>query len=234
MEQVKPFEFTSLLKEKVEEEISRQTGNTSMQDIHQAIITVCYNEYNAYLGEANRILEEKGSSPMRWYYSSFLEWVNNKFGDLAEFAILIGKYNYQVCNGGHLQYWSNEYGSMNGQYKDLYLHMNMVEYFEFFIKDIASLYASDQIVEINETLEEARKIMREFSESIEWITDIHYAGFDYYGELSYYDPDKDCRTLTEHSSRKLDYLDSQYFKINNQLMDILNLYFKNYLFEKEV
>ena len=233
MEQVKPFEISSLLKEKVVEELSRQLESTSMQDIHQAIITVCYMEYNTYLAKANKILEEKGSSPMRWYYSNFLEWVRDQLGDLAEFAILIDKYNQQIFNGGHLQYWSNEYSSMNGQYKDLYLHMNMIEYFETFMKDIDSLYPADQILQIKETLEEARKIMREFPESIEWITNIHYAGFDYYGDLCYNDPDKDCRTLTEHSSRKLDYLDSQYYKINNRLMDILNLYFKNYLFEKE-
>ena len=231
MDKVKLFEFKPILKEKVKEELAHQLNENSMQDVHQAIINVCYNSYNDYLKEANKILEEKGSSPIRWYYSNLLEWVRDQLGDLAEFAILVGKYNYQVCNGGHLQYWSNEYSSMNGQYKDLYLHINMVEYFETFIKDIDSMYPSDKISKIKETLEEARRIMRDFPESIEWIAQICYAGFNYYGDYHYKDPEDGEYELSEHSNRRLDYLDDQYYKINDQLMDILNLYFKNYLFE---
>jgi len=44
-------------------------------------------------------------------YTEMIEWMRNKYGNFAVLAILLGKYNQQVCNGGHVQYYDNGYAS---------------------------------------------------------------------------------------------------------------------------
>lgn len=45
------------------------------------------------------------------HYNDYLTKVEHKYGPLAEMAVMLSKYNYQVCNGGHLQYFDNGYAS---------------------------------------------------------------------------------------------------------------------------
>ena len=216
MEKTLAFEITPLLKEKVKEELIA----THSEDAHQAIMNVAYDLYKKHLAE----IQNKS-----WTYSGLCQFTREQLGDLAEFAVLTGKYNQQVENGGHSQYWYNEYGSIEGQYKDLYLHMNLIDYFTIFKDELSSLFKGDQIAEIDKTVNEALSIMEQLPESIYWVTKTEYAGFDSQGELSDYDPEESYNELCEDSIRRLDYLDSQYYKINKALMDILNLYFYNYL-----
>ena len=44
-------------------------------------------------------------------YTEMIEWMRNKYGNFAVLAILLGKFNQQVCNGGHMQYYDNGYAS---------------------------------------------------------------------------------------------------------------------------
>lgn len=59
-------------------------------------------------------------------YSDMLSWVRVEYGEFAKFCILIGKYNQQVCNGGHYQYWDNRYAGDDED--DFTLHKEMIEY----------------------------------------------------------------------------------------------------------
>lgn len=216
MEKTLAFEITPLLKEKVKEELIA----THSEDAHQAIMNVAYDLYKKHLAEAQN---------KSWTYSGLCQFTREQLGSLAEFAVLVGKYNQQVENGGHSQYWYNDYGSIDNHYKDLYLHMDLIDYFIAFKEELSSFYNKEQIVEIDKTVSKTLSIMKQLPESIYWVTRIDYAGFDSQGEFSYYDPEEGYNELCEDSIRRLDYLDSQYYEINKSLMDILNLYFYNYL-----
>lgn len=66
------------------------------QSKHQAILNVAYDDW------------QKADN---WSYSYMLDNAELKYGELAKLAVLVGKYNQQVCNGGHSQYWDNGYAS---------------------------------------------------------------------------------------------------------------------------
>lgn len=85
-------------------------------DIHQAILNISYRKWNQNLN---------------WQYKDMIKWVENTYGDLAVLSILIGKYNEQVSNGGHIQYYDNNYASIKTEgTKDIELHRKMVKLFE--------------------------------------------------------------------------------------------------------
>jgi len=70
-------------------------------DGHQAILDICYDEWNRP--------ENKD-----WSYADMVSYAKIMFGPFAEMMILLGKYNHQVCNGGHDQYFTNGYADTNG------------------------------------------------------------------------------------------------------------------------
>lgn len=43
-----------------------------------------------------------------------IDWAARQFGEIAGLAILLGKYNQQVGNGGHIQYFENGYADGYG------------------------------------------------------------------------------------------------------------------------
>ena len=49
-----------------------------------------------------------------WSYGDMLDNAREKYGELFFAMILAGKYNQQVCNGGHVQYFDNGYGDRDG------------------------------------------------------------------------------------------------------------------------
>ena len=66
---------------------------------HQAILNIGYNKWQ---------------SVREWKYEDMLNWVEAQFGQFPRLAIQIGKYNQQVTNGGHIQYFDNGYASEGG------------------------------------------------------------------------------------------------------------------------
>ncbi len=69
-------------------------------DFHQALLNICYSEW------------QKSSSDMN--YRDMVAFGEKTYGEMVAFAVLIGKYNQQVCNGGHYQYYDNGYASGEG------------------------------------------------------------------------------------------------------------------------
>lgn len=64
-----------------------------------------------------------------------IEKMDKDFGYKFALLLLLGGYNYQVCNGGHIQYWDNGYASVGssgfgGDHKDTELHYKMIEWFK--------------------------------------------------------------------------------------------------------
>jgi hypothetical protein len=89
-------------------------------DVHQAIMNIGYSEWQ-HIPD--------------WEYREMIYWTEKKFGKLAALAILIGKYNQQVCNGGHIQYFDNGYtdgkGGFTGDHStDIDLHIKLIELYK--------------------------------------------------------------------------------------------------------
>ena len=93
----------------------------SSEGIHQDLLTIAYADWQ---------------SAGDWSYADMLKNTREKYSELVEFAVLIGKYNQQVCNGGHLQYWDNGYaGAGSGAFcypTDAVLHERLIELFNKF------------------------------------------------------------------------------------------------------
>jgi len=68
------------------------------KDIHQSIMNIFFDKWNE--DECKKLS-----------YHKMVEWMEIEHGKLAAFAVLIGKYNQQVENGGHVQYYDNGYSS---------------------------------------------------------------------------------------------------------------------------
>lgn len=158
-------------------------------DYHQAVLDACYARWN----------KEK-----EWGYEDVVNYAGEKFGEAAQFLLLMGKYNQQVCNGGHSQYFSNGYASNGGGHLmdhdyDCDLHCKMVDLF--------------------------KKL--EFHEHK--IGGIIYKLQERFGTILY-----ECVSEDEDESDEengLDFLDDLYFKVNEEWMEYLNSYAKE-LFEK--
>lgn len=91
--------------------------DNSEDSIHQKILNVGYDKWQKS--------ENMG-------YEDMLKYMGEKFGPLAVLAVQIGKYNHQVCNGGHAQYYDNGYATHGGGFgenhgEDLYLHRQLVD-----------------------------------------------------------------------------------------------------------
>lgn len=67
-------------------------------DIHQSILNICFDEWNRRTNCS---------------YAEIIHWMEKEYGELAAFAVLAGRYNQQVENGGHEQYFNNGYASGN-------------------------------------------------------------------------------------------------------------------------
>ncbi len=111
--------------EKELKDILLQDEDFAKGDVHQALMNIGYNEWQ---------------KQPNWSYSDMLNYAE-KYGDMVILSTLLGVYNYQVCNGGHLQYYDNGYASSNssgvfGNYKDIAKHEDMVLLFsELGLKD---------------------------------------------------------------------------------------------------
>lgn len=100
------------------EVVTNRNEQLQKDGYHQTIMNIMYDYWKAQ------------SQPMQ--YKEILEWFESKYGELAKFAVLIGKYNQQVTNGGHIQYFSNGYCDGTGSsFCDhdikLPLHKNLIE-----------------------------------------------------------------------------------------------------------
>lgn len=228
MEQVKEAVFTidPDFKKKV---LSKYTDNDNLLE---TIIDLAYGLYNQYRENINQQLEVAGKPCIRFTYYGLCEYAKYQLGSLVEFAILIGKYNQQVESGGHYQYWDSGYGSINDPYKDLYNHINLVNYFNKFKNDVTSLYSEGKLEFINSTLNKVLWVLEHLPKSIKWTIQTQYGSFDSTGGLSGGSMTNCYQELTEGSTKKLKYLDNQYYEIGKHLMDILNLYFNNCLLDQ--
>lgn len=98
---------------------------------HQEILNTTYAEW------------QKNKS---WNYSDMIDYAANSFGKFAALALLVGKYNQQVTNGGHMQYFHNGYASRDSggcfsNHDNIELHIEMLDLMKEFGFENEPVYA---------------------------------------------------------------------------------------------
>lgn len=93
-------------------------------------------------------------------YNDMVDNAQNLYGPMAGFAILAGKHNQQVGNGGHMQYYDNGYASVSGQpghnryaELDIGLHEQLIRYAKTF--GIDKIHMGSHALEIYEEFRNA-------------------------------------------------------------------------------
>jgi hypothetical protein len=103
----------------LKKEVLKRTDDLHNEGYHQTIMDIMYEHW-----QDNISLN----------YFDALQWFETKYGELAKFALLVGKYNQQVCNGGHIQYFHNGYtdgkgGCFISHDEDIPLHKELIKLF---------------------------------------------------------------------------------------------------------
>ena len=102
------------------------------KNYHQCLLNVVYNDWQT-VDRAAQILSRPELS---WGYDDALNNAVKKYGPITKLATLIGKYNQQVGNGGHFQYFDNGYANEGGgcmsnhDPDELILHQDMIDSME--------------------------------------------------------------------------------------------------------
>lgn len=160
--------------------------------LHQALLNIAYDGW------------QKNKD---WTMEDMLQYAL-EFGSVVQLAVLLGKYNQQVTNGGHSQYFDNgysgdhKYKSRNYYNYDVPRSVRMLELMQKFKLD---------------TLPRGEKVAAYIGEFIDR-TQSFESGNSY---DSYYE---DCEE--DDSMPNYDDLDTAYYEINEDWMKDLEQYFK--------
>lgn len=186
------------------------------QDLHQAVMNVAYDDW------------QKNKD---WSFGMMLDNARSKYGELFFVFILLGKYNQQVCNGGHVQYYDNgccdreSRGCMSAHDPSIPLHLEMIEAFEDMIKVLAT--PSERAC-----FSTPIEIMREFKVEVDDQRMIRElcddcggrgcAGCDGIGTI---EVDNEYRGMITNCET-LDALDTRWYRLNDHFMNRLNDFLK--------
>lgn len=181
-------------------------------DVHQALLNIQYAKW------------QKGQFKS---YDHMIEETSKQYGELHAFAIAFGKYNQQVGNGGHHQYYYNGLASYEnrgcfGDYEgDTSFHRDYV----------VSLLGKLDELKSAPWYEELNNIVCDFKIEVD---------MERYAEEEYYDEDEGEFVTEEidnpeygevENTYELDLLDTRLYKIANDVMKDLNQFFLNKLTE---
>lgn len=113
-------DFNRLIVESKEDCPFLFTDSSTDKDFHQAILDVGFSWWQDKEVES---------------YADMVYKMEKEFGYKFALLILLGKYNQQVGNGGHIQYFDNGYASagssgFGGNHRDIELHDKMIEWFK--------------------------------------------------------------------------------------------------------
>lgn len=186
------------------------------------------------------------SDQEHWGYYEMLENAKDKYGALFMALTLVGKYNQQVCNGGHSQYFYNGYASGgDGGFgsdhdPEIPLHEEMIELYEEHVMPKLEELGHGKIADTAHTLMKRFHITTEDEEECEECCgsreveveddetgNITYETCGYCGGSGYVE----CNTGEISNQWQLDEFDKEYYKFNDEFMDAINLLCEVSLFE---
>ena len=156
-------------------------------DYHQAILDVGYEAWQSPMGR-------------QWSYADMVNHAAVTYGEAAKLFILFGKFNQQVTNGGHFQYYDNGYTSLTkkgGFFRsarfdmDMELHKELIRLFKEY--KLQMLPKGDAVLSILQDLQ------------------INLDDDQFITEYCHCRDDKDC----ECTNGVLEYDNSDYGSVNN-------------------
>ena len=186
--------------DKLKQEVLKRVKKYDEYDYHQTIMNIMYEHWQ--------------KEDVKMNYREILEWFELEYGVLARFAVQIGKYNQQVCNGGHFQYYHNGFmGDTNSEEIDISLHQELVVMLnKSELKDDTSL--------------KVFKILQELYIEIDNDCYVEEAVEDEDGNIVYEDVEND-NYMSIVNTDMLSNFDKEYYKANDEFMEILEKYFKD-------
>jgi len=186
--------------DKLKQEVLKRVKKYDEYDYHQTIMNIMYEHWQR--------------DDVKMNYREILEWFELEYGVLARFAVQIGKYNQQVCNGGHFQYYHNGFmGDTNSEEIDISLHQELVVMLnKSELKDDTSL--------------KVFKILQELYIEIDNDCYVEEAVEDEDGNIVYEDVEND-NYMSVINTDMLSNFDKEYYKANDEFMEILEKYFKD-------
>ena len=190
------LEVTDNLKQEV---LSRK-DEIAKDGYHQTILNIMYKHWQ--------------KDDVNMSYTEILEWFKNEYGELGTFAVQIGKYNQQVCNGGHFQYYHNGYtGDIDEYSSDIPLH-----------KQLVVLMSKSELK--NETSLQLLKLLDELYIEVDTEQYLEEELTDEFGDIVI-DEYENTNYMEIINSQMLNNFDNEYYKINDKFMEILEQYFKD-------
>lgn len=157
-------------------------------------------------------------------YDDMLKNARFKYGEFAEFLVLFGKFNQQVCNGGHSQYWSNGYASSDTDgfgcdHEDSDLHDRLIRYSKIYLPQILNNELYSEIIRILET-----PVWNDIDDE-QFYTETYE---EYNEETDEYEEVEEEVYNDNYGSFKWDTnaLDLEYYKINDEILATISGYLK--------
>lgn len=215
---------TPALRQALQNDDDYRTG-----DVHQAILNIAYSDWQN---------KDKGISN----YGQMIGHTEESYGKLAAFAVLAGKHNQQVGNGGHMQYFDNGYADGQGGFGGKHdtsnpLHQHMIDLMvEFGLAKAAPI--GQQALEIYQAFE--IEIDNERWEEVD-CESCHGSGQEETQYTEAGEPiEKSCEDCggsgreeidnenygMVDNTHLLDALDTKWYAMADQYMTFLNEYFK--------
>jgi hypothetical protein len=93
-------ELFKKLRDEVMRRNARHKDDDEPFDAWQAVVDIGYEWWESQPKDA------------RVHYSEMVAHMKNAYGEIAALLILLGKANYQICNGGVRQYFDNGYATL--------------------------------------------------------------------------------------------------------------------------
>lgn len=192
-------------------EIIREEDCTIRHDYHQTILNIGY--------EWLQRVENKNMS-----YLNMIDYMAETYGEIFAGFILVGKYNQQVCNGGHFQYYDNGYASGEMNFRNYNfnhpLHQRMIKWFIKINRNNASLpeWYNNFLLILKDFMNCNIDTDKTYTES-EWIqdeedeNDLGHREFFEADNENYGQIDTDCTNK----------LDERYYEISDSVMDFFEI-----------
>lgn len=183
-------------------------------DFHQTILNVGYGWWN------------NKPNPNEFSYSDMIDYMDKTYGQIFGTLILIGKLNQQVNNGGFIQYYKNHYSRVNETDYEQSLHIRLVNDLTEIIGEIKE---KDKLIDIsgfiilNEALEifkDYLKVPIDLEKTVEEEVEYGNKTDGFFFEMEEVENDN---YGNHRDPELLDDLDERYYRLDEKLMELINI-----------
>ena len=211
--------------ENLEPDIIELSDDMNTIDFHQTILNIGYGWWN------------NKPNPNEFSYSDMIDYMDKTYGQIFGTLILIGKLNQQVNNGGFIQYYKNHYSRVNETDYEQSLHIRLVKDLTEIIGEIKE---KDKLIDIagfiilNEALgifKDYLKVPIDLEETTEEEVEYGNETDGFFFEMEQVENDN---YGTHCDPELLDDLDERYYRLDEKLMELLNIISKLCFESKEV